>query len=1095
MSFITINISAQCDQIETIVICDMTTIDNDSDGVSDGIINLYDAYTNQTGNSLEIGNWFDPGFNFSLNEMTGDVLLWDLDNSTEGSISPSDPIQYYEFELYNSSCGSSIPAITIKILLGPFEGNPLPASGPNASNVTICEAGIESFDLFQVFESLPSPHQNGVWEFIGNQGLPSNFISLSQQGFFNAQIPYEPGGSLIDFDVFEFSYTVPGVAPCSESKTVYFKVEVIRDVDSGIGGGDIICETDLVAGIHNVNIDLTDDLYLSGEDIEGTWSSNTDPTNQISNPGDSIINLGEVYDFLYQTNPRFGCESYTYSYDVETRATLANCQDKVSDVVFTFLEYVRPFSQNILNNEFCEQEDIPATINLYDYLEFTSENNVLYDYPNENGTNWSLVSGPSSLGLLSNTGQFSGGLNWNEAYVSGYGYTTPYRTEGTINLLEATPGTYVFRYSVLPTYNCLEIPDLCKNSVNNCQHPCSPETTDITIVIYPNNYAGENTSNLEFCKGIDIGDTIDLISLLEKDGVQGDVYEGSLGTWTNIDSGEVLNNPFVIPEITNSQTFNLIYNTNTNLPNPNGCPDEATLSFTVYEQKNSGIGGDKDLCKNNGVLNLFDLLTDDPNTNGSWTGPNNYNSSDNLGIIDASLAFSGDYIYTILANGTCPSVNTILSITIHDAPNAGFNQSSSPICSSVSTVNLLTLVDPLATSGGSFVDIDNTGVLSGSIVTVSNLAAGTYDYEYQVQGNPSCELEASIITITIQSPLDPGLTNTVTICENAAPIDLFNFLLGSPNNSGIWTGPEGFASSTNSAIINPLNGVSGNYIYTVPSNGICNSAQVTINLIINQVQNAGDNQIETVCKSDGMIDLFTLIDPMADIGGIFTDLNATGALLGSVLDTSLLPAGTYNFLYELVATSICSSATASLSVNILTVPPPIASNQTFCINEGATISSLLTSNVQEYYWYDTINSSEILADSLVLIDGEDYFGAVFDSNGCESDRVQITVTLLSLSNSNCDDGVGNGVSPNDDGNNDELDLGGLPILYPNFEIQIFNRYGTQVYKGNINTTPFKGHSNVSLSLGDELPSGVYFYVFNPNDGNTKPFQGDFYLSR
>ena len=65
----------------------------------------------------------------------------------------------------------------------------------------------------------------------------------------------------------------------------------------------------------------------------------------------------------------------------------------------------------------------------------------------------------------------------------------------------------------------------------------------------------------------------------------------------------------------------------------------------------------------------------------------------------------------------------------------------------------------------------------------------------------------------------------------------------------------------------------------------------------------------------------------------------------------------------------------------------------------------------------------------------------------------------------------------------------------NFNIEIFNRYGNVVYKGNASTQLFDGTSNQSrlVSKGD-LPVGVYFYILNFNDG-TKSKQGRFYLSR
>src|SRR5690606_19718125 len=223
--------NAQCNSVETIYVCDMTQIDYDTDGFPDGIVNLYDEYNALPGVipiSLASGFWFDPGINFALDELTGDLITWNLDFS-------STSLDTFQFQFYDTTSGCPNNLVTtLNVVIGPFQGVPLPPSGPNEANVTICEATVGDFDLFQVFESLPSPHQNGVWAYLGNLGDDSNFISLSQDGTFEAQIPYVPFGNLIEFDVFEFSYTVPGIAPCDTSATVNFKVEVIRDVQSGI---------------------------------------------------------------------------------------------------------------------------------------------------------------------------------------------------------------------------------------------------------------------------------------------------------------------------------------------------------------------------------------------------------------------------------------------------------------------------------------------------------------------------------------------------------------------------------------------------------------------------------------------------------------------------------------------------------------------------------------------------------------------------------------------------------------------------------------------------------------------------------------------
>ena len=65
--------------------------------------------------------------------------------------------------------------------------------------------------------------------------------------------------------------------------------------------------------------------------------------------------------------------------------------------------------------------------------------------------------------------------------------------------------------------------------------------------------------------------------------------------------------------------------------------------------------------------------------------------------------------------------------------------------------------------------------------------------------------------------------------------------------------------------------------------------------------------------------------------------------------------------------------------------------------------------------------------------------------------------------------IPDGFSPNNDGINDTFVINNLPELYPNFKLEIYNRYGNLVYQGNINTPNWDGTTNVGgLNLGNNL---------------------------
>jgi len=97
-----------------------------------------------------------------------------------------------------------------------------------------------------------------------------------------------------------------------------------------------------------------------------------------------------------------------------------------------------------------------------------------------------------------------------------------------------------------------------------------------------------------------------------------------------------------------------------------------------------------------------------------------------------------------------------------------------------------------------------------------------------------------------------------------------------------------------------------------------------------------------------------------------------------------------------------------------------------------------------------------------------------------------------------------GFTPNGDGVNDVFEIPFLPILYPNFSMEIVNRYGNKVYEykhdGNPNTVPtwWDGYSTGRWNLSDDiLPTGTYFYTiyFGDNDKKRAPQTGWIYLRK
>ena len=91
--------------------------------------------------------------------------------------------------------------------------------------------------------------------------------------------------------------------------------------------------------------------------------------------------------------------------------------------------------------------------------------------------------------------------------------------------------------------------------------------------------------------------------------------------------------------------------------------------------------------------------------------------------------------------------------------------------------------------------------------------------------------------------------------------------------------------------------------------------------------------------------------------------------------------------------------------------------------------------------------------------------------------------------------IPDGFSPNQDGINDYFEILNLRTLYPNYKIEIYNRYGNILFSGNASKPDWDGTTSKSLFGDGTVPVGVYFFIIEFNDGQRKPLQGRLYLSR
>uniref|UniRef100_UPI0030EF2E2A T9SS type B sorting domain-containing protein n=1 Tax=Ascidiimonas meishanensis TaxID=3128903 RepID=UPI0030EF2E2A len=202
------------------------------------------------------------------------------------------------------------------------------------------------------------------------------------------------------------------------------------------------------------------------------------------------------------------------------------------------------------------------------------------------------------------------------------------------------------------------------------------------------------------------------------------------------------------------------------------------------------------------------------------------------------------------------------------------------------------------------------------------------------------------------------------------------------------------------------------------------------------------------------------------------------------------------FTVEITFSGGCTAnTTTTVTINETPVPGG-EGTQEFCQDIDATLADISIDADETIIWYASATGDTTLNEDTLLVDGITYYVSQFnETTGCESlTRLAVTTSLI-----NCADistFKKRAFSPNGDGVNDTFRITELYDNYPNFKLEVYSRYGSLLYKGNASTPDWDGTSKEGSALSDGiLPNGVYFFIIDFGDGETKPFQGIVYLNR
>ncbi|HRG00767.1 MAG TPA: gliding motility-associated C-terminal domain-containing protein, partial [Bacteroidia bacterium] len=657
--------------------------------------------------------------------------------------------------------------------------------------------------------------------------------------------------------------------------------------------------------------------------------------------------------------------------------------------------------------------------------------------------------------------------------------------------------------SLNATYNP-SAADLAAGSVNlilsstnngNCN-----QVTDNVLIVFTNAPAVNAGVDLITCKN----NAYSVLSGLVSGPTTTGIWSGGTGTFTPNNS--VLTSTYSPSATELANGFVTLYLTSTNNSNCNQVVDSVKITYTNAPTVNAGT--DIFACKNNAFANLSGIVSG-PTTTGIWTGGNGTYNPSNTALTatytpNASEIVAGTVTLVLNStnNGNCIQNRdtVVINFTNPASVNAGVDlysckNNASTLLSGVVTGPTTTGV---WTGGGGTFNPNNTDLNATYIPSAAEVAAGFVNLTLTSTNNGNCLAISDLIKLNfLPKPFANFNFNNVCLNNTSSFSDFSLAGIGTVTNWE-WS----FGDNTTSTLQNPTHTFTTSGTFTTQlvvknSFGCYDTIKKTPSIYPLPDANFG---ISRICNGDilnlNFSDSSTVASPeVVNQWNWFISLPG-GVQHNTQNPTQLFPgSGLYNVRLIAITNHNCRD-TIEKQVNI--TPRPSAGfsySVSTGINVGTTVSFVDTSSYSTGWTWDfgnpnnpgttAQNPSTIYFENGLFIVTQ----VVSDDYGCtDTARVAIRINNVTTEISTL---IPNAISPNGDGKNDVWKLDFLKLLYPNAEVDIYNRWGENIYSSKGYENPWDGTYN-----GNKLPVGTYYYVLNLNDATiTEPLKGGILLIR
>ncbi|RFM27723.1 T9SS type B sorting domain-containing protein [Deminuibacter soli] len=563
-----------------------------------------------------------------------------------------------------------------------------------------------------------------------------------------------------------------------------------------------------------------------------------------------------------------------------------------------------------------------------------------------------------------------------------------------------------------------------------------------------------------------------------------DIAGTTLGTWTRDNASGITvapagNSGSGLPQdvLTNSTKLPVDVAYHFKLVSPMGCSNaNALATVRVYPKANLTVdqGSTYAVCEG-GQLKLTGK-SDISGVNFIWKDAAGNVVAKGATFVKDNVKASDAQTYTFMidAQGTANcSVAQTIKVSVNAAPVATFNGLADFYCEG----------SPIKLTASSNTEVTynwytpNGKQVPGSTFEINEASmqdAGTYRLEaYDAAGGNKCPYVQNFPVVVNATPVTT-ITEKGPFCQNKT-MDLVASSRLVTGTSFEWTDvvdPTIVRVKGAELKLDNLQGDSVRYYVHAKNTNGC-FYWLRVSKAIDRTPKVDFPPIANVCQNAAPFELTASETAGLPGVGVFT---GSGITSRGTFNPSL-SAGTYSITYTYTVQGGCSDSKTN-TFKVYPVPY-VDAGEDVSMFEGmsAQLKAVVQGSYTSLLWspYEDSASSHSLTPVVHPKQTTLYTLKVTNNFGCAvMDNVNVMVMKFELPNA---------ISPNGDGINDTWVIKGLSN-YPNALIEIFNRWGVPLWRGN-GKTPWDGKYN-----GQYVPAGTYYYLIRLNDGvQKKPLSG------